>query len=87
MPALAPADVVDIERLRRMSNRELQALGRIPYPFVYRRGDRGFTRISWDEALRIAGGPAAGGPWHVVMPARTAVWPRSTRKCVKPCMG
>ena len=56
MPALAPVDVLDIERLRRMSNRELQALGRIPYPFVYRKGDRGFRRISWDEALRIAGG-------------------------------
>lgn len=55
MPALAPADVVDIERLRRMSNRELQALGRIPYPFVYRRGDRGFTRITWDQALAVAG--------------------------------
>lgn len=62
MPALAPADVVDIERLRRMSNRELQALGRIPYPFVYRRGDRGFTRISWDEALRIAGGALRDTP-------------------------
>lgn len=55
MPALAPADVVDIERLRRMSNRELQALGRIPYPFLYRRGDRGFTRITWDQALAVAG--------------------------------
>ncbi len=50
-PAFAPADLLDMERLRGMSNRELQELGRLPYPFVYRPGDRGFTRVSWDEAL------------------------------------
>lgn len=50
-PAFAPADVLDIERLRGMSNRELQELGRLPYPFVYRPGDRGFTRVSWGQAL------------------------------------
>jgi molybdopterin-dependent oxidoreductase alpha subunit len=55
MPALAPVDVADIAHLRRMDNRQLQQLGRIPYPFVYRKGDRGFRRISWDEALKIAG--------------------------------
>lgn len=55
MPALAPADVLNVERLRRMNNKELQDLGRIPYPFVYRKGDRGFARVSWSEALRIAG--------------------------------
>jgi molybdopterin-dependent oxidoreductase alpha subunit len=55
MPALKPADLLDIDRLRRMDNRQLQALGRIPYPFLYRKGDRGFTRVSWDDALAIAG--------------------------------
>ena len=50
-PAFASADVLDIERLRGMSNRELQELGRIPYPFVYRPGDRGFSRVSWREAI------------------------------------
>ncbi len=55
MPAFAPADVIDVERLRRMTNKELQDLGRIPFPFIYRRGDRGFTRISWEDALKIAG--------------------------------
>lgn len=64
MPALAPADVIDIERLRRMTRRELHALGRIPYPFVYRRGDRGFTRISWDQALGIAGAALCETPPH-----------------------
>lgn len=64
LPALAPADVIDIERLRRMTRRELHALGRIPYPFVYRRGDRGFTRISWDHALGIAGAALRETPPH-----------------------
>ncbi len=62
MPALAPADVVDIERLRRMPDAALGALGRIPYPFVHRRGDRGFTRITWDDALAIAGTALRGTP-------------------------
>ncbi|MEC8381321.1 MAG: FdhF/YdeP family oxidoreductase [Myxococcota bacterium] len=53
--AFAEADVADIERLRRMTNRELRELGRIPYPFIYRPGMRGFKRISWDEACQIGG--------------------------------
>ena len=33
----------------------MRALGRLPYPMRRRRGEAGFTRISWDEALdRIA---------------------------------
>jgi molybdopterin-dependent oxidoreductase alpha subunit len=55
MPALAPADLLDIERLRRMDNRALQALGRLPFPAVYRPGDRGFSRLSWEEALGLIG--------------------------------
>lgn len=55
MPALVPADVLDIERLRTLDNRQLQALGRVPYPFLHRKGERGFTRISWDCALATAG--------------------------------
>jgi molybdopterin-dependent oxidoreductase alpha subunit len=54
-PTLAPADLLDIERLRTLSNHALQELGRLPYPFLYRPGDRGFTRTSWDNALELAG--------------------------------
>src|SRR6187431_1423869 len=32
MPALAPVDLIDMDRLREKTNRELQALGRLPYP-------------------------------------------------------
>ena len=54
-PALDPAELSDIERLRRMSNKDLQDLGRLPYPMVYRPGDKGFSRVSWDDALNLIG--------------------------------
>jgi len=54
-PALDPADLADMERLRTMTNKELQDLGRLPFPMIYRPGDRGFSRISWDESLSLVG--------------------------------
>jgi len=62
MPALAPADLLDIDRLRDMDNRELQALGRLSYPYVYRKGDRGFTKIDWDTAMDLVGEAGRGIP-------------------------
>ena len=45
----------DVARLRTLSNAELRTLGRLPFPFVRERGQGGFRRISWSEALeRIA---------------------------------
>jgi molybdopterin-dependent oxidoreductase alpha subunit len=41
----------DVEPLRPMSSKELRALGRLAYPMRRRRGDAGFHRISWDEAM------------------------------------
>jgi molybdopterin-dependent oxidoreductase alpha subunit len=55
MPAFHEDAVADISALRRMDNRTLRGLGRLPYPFLYRRGERGFRRLSWDEALALAG--------------------------------
>ncbi len=43
----------DIDPLRRLSNEELHALGRVPYPLIRRAGERGFSRLSWAEALRL----------------------------------
>ncbi|GIW24104.1 FdhF/YdeP family oxidoreductase [Meiothermus sp.] len=55
MGPLDPALLKDPTLLRGKSSAELRALGRLPYPLYRRRGERGFTRISWDEALdRIA---------------------------------
>ncbi len=64
MPAFKPEAVADIGRLRAMSNRDLHALGRVPYPLLYRPGDPGFRRVGWAEALALAGEAirAAPGP-------------------------
>src|SRR6267143_2014301 len=54
---MGPLDIrilEDIASLRSLSSRDLRALGRLPYPMLRRRGDKGFRRISWDEALGIA---------------------------------
>jgi molybdopterin-dependent oxidoreductase alpha subunit len=53
MPAAADERFADIARLRAMSNEELHRLGRIPYPMVLGPGDRGFRRLSWDQALDL----------------------------------
>src|SRR5216117_3863449 len=54
MGPLDPRILEDVEPLRSVSSKSLRALGRLPYPMLRRRGDRGFHRISWDEALGIA---------------------------------
>jgi molybdopterin-dependent oxidoreductase alpha subunit len=51
MPALDPQVVCDVGALRGRGGDELRALGRLPYPMRRRRGEPGFTRIGWDEAL------------------------------------
>jgi molybdopterin-dependent oxidoreductase alpha subunit len=56
MPALSPSALGDLDRLRGLDNRELQALGRLPVPMLRERGDRGFRAIGWDQALELAGG-------------------------------
>lgn len=53
MPALDPSLLGDVESLRRKSSAELRALGRLPYPMVRHRGEPGFTRVSWDDALNL----------------------------------
>ena len=51
--AIDDADLADVARLDRMNGRELRELGRLAHPMVRRAGERGFTRVSWDEALDI----------------------------------
>ena len=54
-PAFDERILSDVSNLRGMKNEALRELGRIPYPMVRERGDKGFRRISWDAALaRIA---------------------------------
>ena len=49
--AIDPILFSDVGVLARKSGAELRKLGRLGYPMRRRRGDRGFTRISWDAAL------------------------------------
>jgi len=54
---MGPLDIrvlEDVASLRSVSSKDLRSLGRLPYPMLRRRGDAGFRRIYWDEALGIA---------------------------------
>lgn len=53
MPALDPALLADIEPLRSLKSADLRDLGRLPYPMIRRKGDPGFTRITWNDALDL----------------------------------
>src|SRR5688572_1974277 len=55
MPAMDPARLADVSELTSLDNRALRDLGRLAFPMRRRRGERGFTRISWDEALASIG--------------------------------
>src|ERR1044072_2469034 len=51
MPALDVKRLENAEALRQMNAAELRELGRLPFPMIRRRGERGFTRITWEEAI------------------------------------
>lgn len=54
MPALNPEALRDVAGLRKMSGEELRNLGRLAYPMIRKKGENGFRRISWNEALNVA---------------------------------
>ncbi len=45
----------DVRSLEAKSSKELRDLGRLGYPMLRRRGERGFTRVSWDDAYKLLG--------------------------------
>jgi molybdopterin-dependent oxidoreductase alpha subunit len=55
MPALDPALLNDVGRLRTMSSTELRMLGRLPFPMLLERGANAFRRLSWADAEALAG--------------------------------
>ncbi len=69
MGALDVERLADVESLRGLTSKELRALGRIPYPLRRRRGEKGFTRISFDEVWR-----EVGPRWRAIDPDRTAMF-------------
>ncbi|GAA1735097.1 FdhF/YdeP family oxidoreductase [Nonomuraea bangladeshensis] len=54
MPALDVSLLGDVSALAGRRSAELRELGRLPYPMLRRAGEPGLTRVSWDEALRVA---------------------------------
>src|SRR5437762_13812627 len=56
MPALDPTVLGDVAALRSLRSNELRDLGRLPYPMLRQRGDPGFRRVSWNEALDLVAG-------------------------------
>ena len=55
MPAMDHRVLEDVGALRKHSNTDLRELGRLAYPMRRRRGERGFKRIGWDEAMSAMG--------------------------------
>jgi molybdopterin-dependent oxidoreductase alpha subunit len=64
--ALDPLVLSDAGALAKHRSSDLRRLGRLAYPARRRRGDAGFRRISWDEALdALAGALRAADPARV----------------------
>ncbi len=53
MPALNIELFKNADALKSMRSRDLRDLGRLPYPMIRRKGEKGFNQLSWDEALTL----------------------------------
>ena len=53
MGGLDPKHLNEVDSLVELSGEDLRELGRIPFPMVRCRGDQGFTRLGWDDALEL----------------------------------
>jgi molybdopterin-dependent oxidoreductase alpha subunit len=56
MPAMDHALLADVAALRGRGGRGLRDLGRLAYPMVRRRGEAGFRRVTWDDAMDLVAG-------------------------------
>src|SRR4051794_10459462 len=74
--ALNTADAIpdvalgDVANLRTMDGAALRGLGRLAHPMRRRRGERGFTRISWDDALTSATARMGGDRTAIFLTSR-----------------
>jgi len=69
MGASDPSRFADAAALRALSSREMRELGRLAHPMRRRRGEPGFTRLSWDALFA-----EAGARWRTLDPRRTAMF-------------
>ena len=66
MPAFDHSLLSDVSKLKALSNAELRELGRLAYPMLRSGGERGFRRITWEEAYgRIARQVRASDPKRI----------------------
>jgi molybdopterin-dependent oxidoreductase alpha subunit len=66
MPPFDGGLLENVKTLESQRSRDLRALGRIPYPLIRRRGEPGFRRIAWEDALNlIADRIKASQPEHI----------------------
>jgi molybdopterin-dependent oxidoreductase alpha subunit len=66
--AFDPDVLADVEPLRSRSGAQLRKLGRLAHPMRRRRGERGFRRVTWDEALTaVVGGLQQADPDRVAL--------------------
>ena len=56
MSALDCRLLEDVVTLQNKNEKELRQMGRLPVPMIRRKGDRGFRRISWEEATSLLAG-------------------------------
>jgi molybdopterin-dependent oxidoreductase alpha subunit len=54
--AISDRALADVQTVASLNGRELRELGRLAHPMVRHRGDRGFRRIGWDDALDLVAG-------------------------------
>jgi molybdopterin-dependent oxidoreductase alpha subunit len=69
MGALPEAALADVAALRGLSNEALHRLGRVAHPLLRRPGERGFSRISWDDALAMI-----ASSWRAASPDEVGVF-------------
>jgi molybdopterin-dependent oxidoreductase alpha subunit len=53
MPAMNWRLLEDVAPLHGLKEKALRKLGRLPVPMVRRKGEKGFRRVSWDEAVSL----------------------------------
>src|SRR6266851_5345117 len=68
-PALDPDRLKDVSSLSGMSSQDLRALGRLPEPMIWRKGEKGFRLVSWAEAYA-----GAAEKIRLTIPDRLAVY-------------
>jgi molybdopterin-dependent oxidoreductase alpha subunit len=69
MPALDHSLLSDVDALKKMSSKDMRALGRLAYPMRRRKGERGFTQVKWSDLWADV-----GARWRNFDPQRTSMF-------------